>query len=371
MQRSLAGRWATSWNRIMNDPFAWSFPFGRLFGINIRIHVLFPVFAAAMIMRVGFDKHAASGAWIDMTVLMGFAFFCVLLHEFGHCFGARMVGGEARQVLLWPLGGLAGVEVPHRPGAHFVTTICGPLVNVILATAAAVALALVGGVKPNFLLEGIGRNNDQIVVMHLWDGDFGEFAPLSGPVLLQFLFLVNYLQALFNLVLIGFPMDGGRIFQCIMWRYVGYRRATLAAIYAGFVTMFALGVYSIVANEVLMICLALFIYYSCQQEWLRLESSGDESFLGYDFSQGYTSLERGEPAAPPTPPKPKLSWWQRWRKKRAERRAQQEEERRIADESRLDELLDKVQREGKGALTDEELRFMQRVSDRYRNQRKS
>ena len=33
----------------------------------------------------------------------------------------------------------------------------------------------------------------------------------------------------------------------------------------------------------------------------------------------------------------------------------------------MDELLEKVQREGMAALTDEERRFMKRVSDRYRN----
>ncbi len=33
----------------------------------------------------------------------------------------------------------------------------------------------------------------------------------------------------------------------------------------------------------------------------------------------------------------------------------------------MDELLQKVQREGITALTDEERRFMKRVSDRYRN----
>ena len=42
-------------------------------------------------------------------------------------------------------------------------------------------------------------------------------------------------------------------------------------------------------------------------------------------------------------------------------------ETREADERRLDELLEKIQKLGKNALTDEEHRFMKRVSDRYRN----
>ena len=33
----------------------------------------------------------------------------------------------------------------------------------------------------------------------------------------------------------------------------------------------------------------------------------------------------------------------------------------------MDQLLEKIQRQGKAALTDEERRFLKRVSDRYRN----
>ena len=35
----------------MQDPFAWSFPFGRLFGVTIRVHILFPLVAVALILR--------------------------------------------------------------------------------------------------------------------------------------------------------------------------------------------------------------------------------------------------------------------------------------------------------------------------------
>src|SRR5262249_19539365 len=97
-----------------------------------------------------------------------------------------------------------------------------------------------------------------------------------------------------------------------------------------------------------------------------LETGGEESLFGYDFSQGYTSLER-EDTPTPTPRKPKQSWGQRWKQRRAERKAKEAAERREADERRLDELLEKGEREGIPWPTDEERRFMQRVSDQYRN----
>ncbi len=353
----------------MQDPFAWSIPFGRLFGITIRIHVLFPFVAIALILRTAFNKDALPGDWIDASIVMGLIFFSVLLHEFGHCFAARSVNGDASEVLLWPLGGLANVEVPHTPRANLIVAAGGPAVNFVLALLSALILWLAFNVQPNWSLRGYDPRyldgNNPVVVVTTWAGEALRESPYSLPVLLRHLFWGNYVLFLLNVVLIGFPLDGGRIFQSILWKYIGYRRATLAAIYAGFVTMFAVGLFAIIDKDVLFLCLALFIYASCKQQWILLETGGEESLFGYDFSQGYTSLERDDTPAPP--PKPKQSWWQRWRQRRAERKAREEAERREADETRLDELLDKVARQGINSLTDEERRFMQRVSDRYRN----
>src|SRR3954471_22938607 len=103
----------------MHDPFAWSVPLGRLFGVTVRVHWLFPFVALGAVLQVAFHKpypeyKPPEGAWVDAAVLIGLLFVSVLLHEFGHCFGARAVDGDAQEILLWPLGGLAACEVPHR-----------------------------------------------------------------------------------------------------------------------------------------------------------------------------------------------------------------------------------------------------------------
>src|SRR5581483_3111222 len=115
VQRHAAGRVA-----IMRDPFSWSFPIGRLFGISIRIHFLFPLVTLGMVLRAAAAKDVPGGAWLDVVAIFGILWFSVLLHELGHCFAARSVGGDADEVLLWPLGGLASVDMPHTPWAHFV-----------------------------------------------------------------------------------------------------------------------------------------------------------------------------------------------------------------------------------------------------------
>src|SRR5688572_21275959 len=90
----------------MRDPITWSFPLGRMFGINIRVHIMLPVVMIGLILRVTMAKDSTV-TFVDAAVLMLLMFVSILLHEFGHCFAARSVEGDATEVLLWPLGGLA------------------------------------------------------------------------------------------------------------------------------------------------------------------------------------------------------------------------------------------------------------------------
>jgi stage IV sporulation protein FB len=372
----------------MHDPAGtWAIPLGRLFGVRIRVHWLFPFVALGLILRVYFAKIPGTDrpafprdAWVDEAILAAILFVTVLLHEFGHCFGARWVGGEANDILMWPLGGLASVDVPHRPKAHFLTTAAGPFVNLLICVACALLLLVVwdkGALQPpwNPLPGGFpfrGNNpmpeNEQLVQLRTWAGENVLLGPYALPVFIARTFWVSYFLFLLNVVLVGFPLDGGRLLQASLWPSFGYRQATLIAVFAGFAVVFIVGLYAIISDAVLAIILAWFIYVSCQRQYVLLELGGDEGPFGYDFSQGYTSLERDQVQA--APPRRKVSWWRRWLQRRRAARLQREQERREAEERRMDELLDKLHREGKNALTDEEQRFMKRVSDRYRkNQR--
>src|SRR5262245_14673225 len=134
----------------MRDPFLWSIPLGRLFGITIRVHLLFPVVAVGLILRYAYQQNPPyiPGTWIDATMLCVLLLVSVLLHEFGHCFGARWVNGDATEVLIWPLGGLATVDVPHTPWAKFLTTAAGPAVNLVLCLLCGLLLAF--AVHPSY-----------------------------------------------------------------------------------------------------------------------------------------------------------------------------------------------------------------------------
>src|SRR5262245_54746224 len=132
----------------MHDPFAWSIPLGRLFGITVRVHWLFPFVALGLILHIAVgrkDYTPPDGTWVDAPTLVAILFVWVLLHGLGHCFAARWVNGEAQEVLIWPLGGLASVDLPNRPRAHFITAAAGPFVNLLLCVGCVLLLLLVQG----------------------------------------------------------------------------------------------------------------------------------------------------------------------------------------------------------------------------------
>jgi Zn-dependent protease len=296
-------------------------------------------------------------------------FLVVLLHEFGHCFVARMTGGEARDILMWPLGGLAYVELPHAPSAHFLTALGGPLVNAVICLACGLTLGFAFDISWQppwnpFTWAPYRAAADGATSLTTWSGQqITELHPV-GAVLLARAFFVSWILLLLNVFLLGFPLDGGRMLQAALWPWVGYRQAMLYAIFTGFVVMFVVLLAAFFLDAVLCIFLAYFIYTSCKQEWFVLESGGEESLFGYDFSQGYTSLEKD---APPPPRKKRQSFLQRWLERRRQLKQQREAERQEAEERRMDELLQKIAQQGKDALTDEENRFMKRVAERYRN----
>src|SRR5439155_5641891 len=146
------------------------------------------------------------------------------------------------------------------------------------------------------------------------------------------------------------------------WARGDYRRGVVVASYSGFVVAVIFLVVSIAVNEALFMGLALFMLYMASMKLQQLDV--DDGPFGYDFSAGYTSLEKDdEPAPRPKRPGFFTRWWQA----RKARKLARELEQRQKDEQRMDQLLEKIAASGKNSLTDEERRFLERVSARYRN----
>ena len=101
----------------------------RFAGIDLFLHWSWFAVAAFEISARG--RRYPSVGWNIAEYLA--LFLVVTLHEFGHALACRQVGGTADKIVLWPLGGVAYVNPPPRPGATLWSIAAGPLVNVVLA----------------------------------------------------------------------------------------------------------------------------------------------------------------------------------------------------------------------------------------------
>src|SRR5438128_868220 len=110
------------------EKFQGGFRLFRLWGIDVFLHWTWIVVAYIQITTR--DSDYLHPAWKVAEYLT--LFLIVLMHEFGHALACRSVGGRADRIMLWPLGGVAFVAPPPRPGAVLWSIVAGPLVNVIL-----------------------------------------------------------------------------------------------------------------------------------------------------------------------------------------------------------------------------------------------
>lgn len=210
-----------------------SFRLFRFAGIDVFLHWSWFVVAALEInLRAGLYS---TPFWNALEYVALFAI--VTLHEFGHSLACRQVGGQANQIVLWPLGGVAYVSPPPRPGATLWSIAAGPLVNV--------------GLFP--LFTGLW------VLMSLFGGR------AAWPNLTEFvqtLWLINTLLLAFNLLPI-YPLDGGQILRSLLWFAVGRARSLLWATYVGFAGVVAMIALAIWVGSVWFGILAGFILLNC------------------------------------------------------------------------------------------------------------
>lgn len=205
----------------------------RLFGIDVYLHWSWFLILVYVIQVRG---DGDSSLMINILGLLTL-FLIVLMHEFGHALACKQVGGQANQIVLWPLGGVAYVAPPQRPGAMLWSIAAGPLVNVVLLSASAILL-LIGGVS--------GLSNQL-------------------PLFWDYIGIVAYINLIllkFNLLPI-FPLDGGQILRSLLWFKFGKARSMMIATIIGFIGIAALIPYVITQNNSWYYILAAFIAFNC------------------------------------------------------------------------------------------------------------
>ena len=136
-------------------------------------------------------------------------FAIVLTHEFGHALACRSVGGTADTIMLWPLGGVAYVNPPQRPGATLWSIAAGPLVNVALAPILIGAWMAAGALQWRYSMPDVYQ-----LIRAVTGIDIGLLV--------------------FNILPI-YPLDGGQILRSLLWYPLGRARSLMVASVLGFV----------------------------------------------------------------------------------------------------------------------------------------
>ncbi len=201
----------------------WSIPAGRLFGVELRIHLTFFVLLAFVWFSEA--SHGAVNAGRGVA-LVGLIFGCVILHELGHALVGMQAGVPAKAIILLPIGGITLLDETQQtvePGAltwkrDIRIALAGPAVNLIIAFAAGSILL---AVAPE---------------IQLWSKPWVYSGNLPRSLVWANLWL-----ALFNL-LPAYPMDGGRVLRAWFTRSMDSVRATRRAVSIGqaFATLFML-----------------------------------------------------------------------------------------------------------------------------------
>lgn len=337
-----------------NALFNWSFPFGRLAGVTLRMSWLMPVALIWLTFRLGLPS-----AVLTWCIL----FFSILLHEFGHIFSARAFGLNADQILLWPLGGLAEIERTDDSRSNFWVAAFGPIVNLLIAIPASYfALSGPDGMRWTQLL------NPFDITVH------SDIVHRGLPIneLMQIVFSINWLLLTVNLIP-ATPLDGGRMLRSILESRMARRKARelsfRVSIGAG-ITLFLAGMFF--TSSPMLMGFGTFILIGALLEWVQMKliEPQQEGYMGYDFSAGYTSL--GDPdELEPVAAENQKGFIERWKEKRANaKRLKEETEQQIAEES-LDQLLEKVHSHGMSSLTSAEKRMLERVSKKLRDKSNS
>jgi Zn-dependent protease/predicted transcriptional regulator len=216
----------------------WALEVGKAMGIPIRIHFTFLLLLAWF----GFTATTRGESPLRAVLFLLLLFACVVLHELGHAAVALRFGVRTREIVLYPIGGIARLENIPGGKAELLIALAGPLVNLALAVVLFAAMRVIG--MP--LLPEPERI-------------------LSPGNMAQQLLVANLMLFGFNLVP-AFPMDGGRVLRASLSLALTEERATNLAAAVGQGVAILLGAVGLFTSNWVLLFIALFVFLGAAQE---------------------------------------------------------------------------------------------------------
>jgi Zn-dependent protease/CBS domain-containing protein len=218
----------------------WSWKIGTFAGIDVFIHATFLLIVGWIGLSYWQQTRTLSGT-LEGILFTLILFGCVVLHEFGHALTARRYGIKTRDIVLYPIGGVARLErMPDKPIQEFWVALAGPAVNVVIAALLFGWLIISGTLTPLTSLS------------------------MTGGPFVERLMMVNVSLVLFNLIP-AFPMDGGRVLRSLLAMRLEYTRATQIAAMIGQGLALLFGFVGLLSNPFLVF-IAFFVWIGAAQE---------------------------------------------------------------------------------------------------------
>jgi Zn-dependent protease/CBS domain-containing protein len=214
-----------------------AFRIATVAGIPIRLHWTFLV----LLVALGFISLRPGGNEGLSLLFVVALFCCVVLHELGHAITALRYGIRTRDIVLYPIGGVASLETLPKPRQELWIALAGPAVNLVIA-GALYLIVQAAGQSLRFQMEG------------------------PRPHFLANLYWTNLMLAAFNMIP-AFPMDGGRVLRSLLARVMSEDTATQIAARIGQFIAILIGLYGLFGpGGMSLLFIAVFVYLGAGQE---------------------------------------------------------------------------------------------------------
>ena len=351
----------------MIDRFSWTANFCRWWGVALKFHLFFFLFAAVIFCV---DWHYVQDGGVgEYTALV--TVLAVLLsaigHELAHAFAATTLGGRLRELVVTPWGGPSDILMPPAPREQLIVHAAGPFFNFTVFAIGALLLTTTGQADLERLINPLhpfplGPGNEEISLTCIvtW---------------------VNFQMLVVNLIP-AFPFDASRVIQSGVQTYnprtptlnlenailgIGIACGLLMFLFAWLLRENNYGAiqptwFVLVTAGILLIFSSRYGYHlkvmEAQQELHLLDDYLNYEMLDDDFETSESWISEFEEDA--------IADWlhdQQPRNESAERSVA------IDEETRVDAILKKLHDQGKDALTEEEKEFLNRISQQYRRRR--
>ena len=328
----------------------WSVSLGRWWGVPVRLHIFFLLFA---VLAFAFTIPAELTG--DGSIAIGILLASLVLHEVGHTLAAKRVGGQVDAIVVGPVGGLISPRVPDEPEVQLFVALAGPIVHLTLVVAAAIVLTLAGESQVLGLLH-------PLMPVDLMEGSRWLVAAKLTLWLNWILMLLNLLPA--------YPFDGGPILRAMLWPAVGRRTARVIAARVAMVIAVGVcccGLLTLGADRdtpmpmwIPLITLGIFLFFSAKQDVvggapheLFDDSVCDTDTFLEDHLDPTWTVKEDEAVL--------VEHQQRGEDLEQDRRVQE-----AFEDARVDDILARLHQTSIDSLSPEEVDVLRRASERYR-----